>query len=769
MLLTAGVALSLGVGNVYGAPLSAPPRVLILDETVVGSATSLEALAASSAIPGCVVDIVSAANWPFIPATGLGGPTGYGFDSYRALIIGDPICNNYSASYLYAMTVLNSTKLTWTPVCSGNVIIEGVDNALHDQYGANTNGAAKTLERGIGFAVADTNRTGFYYAMSCYYDVGPTNAVLVPHLTAFGTFMTRNYGGVCFNDCHIVATHPIFTAPPIMSDADLSGWGCSTHEGFDVWPPNFIPLAIALTNGAFTASDGSNGVPYIVVRGEGVKVKSSIEINPPLATNNVGTPHTVCATLATNVFPKAGVAVTFTIVSGPNSVTNYTTLTDGTGTACFTYTGLGGPGTDYITASYLGTNDIKNTSGPSAKIWAGACLGFGCNATDCLADGSSWSWQICVTNLTASPVTSLSLSGLPAGINITPSTILLSPILNPGQATNLTFTVTSMSGPTNFCVLFTAIPEGGAGGAGGGTPCQVPYCLSLAACCNRVLTNQMTYTTTIAGTNYFNLQLTIQNITATPIKFVGLAADANCVTFNPPLVNLTLPAYGGPSPLFPTQTRTINIQVLRSTPCPGTNYFYLSTFNSNLVACCSSRLKLPTPKCISIIIPIDKAVVLTNTPVAFKAIATPTIINPCPFGTVIFYANAVAVGVADHEPYETTFTPTMPGAYTLTAVGMGTSGEFFESDPVELDVVEPPPTHNHFGPPGSLTAGVTGNTVSLNLLTEPGHQYTIEYRTNLSSGGWAPLTNFVGDGMQRVIQDSVTNDRSRYYRAVLQH
>jgi len=74
--------------QVWAVPVTTPPRVLILDETVSGGASSQEALAAQLAIPGCAVDVVSAANWTSIPGTGTGGPTGFGFDSYRAIIIG---------------------------------------------------------------------------------------------------------------------------------------------------------------------------------------------------------------------------------------------------------------------------------------------------------------------------------------------------------------------------------------------------------------------------------------------------------------------------------------------------------------------------------------------------------------------------------------------------------------------------------------------------------------------------------------------------------
>lgn len=748
----------LTVSPALAVPVTSPPRVLILDETVVGGATSQEALAAQLAIPGCAVDIVTAANWALIPATGFSGPTGFGFDKYRALIIGDPICNTSSSGYLAALSVLNGTKTTWTPMVTGNVIIEGVDNAFH---AGSLVGADKTLKRGIAFAVNDPTKTGLYYAMSCYYDytapaVTPT---LVPHLTGFGTFMTRNYNYVCFDDAHIVATHPVFTATPALTDSELSGWSCSTHEGFDVWPANFIVLAIALTNGTYTATDGSNGIPYILVRGEGVKVISTIDLNPPLATNNVGTTHTVCATLATNVFPKAGVPVTFTIVSGPNAVTNFTTLTDTNGTACFTYAGYGGPGVDIITASYTDSHDNVISSGPVTKIWVGACVGIGCENLECLADGS-WSYKFCVTNLGSAPVTSFSLA-TPSGITFTPSFFNLIPILNPGQSTNLSVIINSSNGPGKFCFLIDSHAE-----SPGTPPCAIPQCITLPTCCNRVITNSLTYVSTVGNVTTYNYSITLQNITGTPLKYVGFAADQSCVTFLPPLINLTLPAFGGPSMLLPSQTRTLNLQVQKTAPCPGTNTFWLSTFTSNLIACCSTKMVLPPARCVYLSSPYDGSVVLTNT--AVRMIAIPK--GPCPFSIIKFYWDTALVGIADLAPYETTYTPTVPGTYTLTAVATLATGEVETSDPVQITVLAPAASPDqHEGGGFSLTAGVTGTTVLLNVPTEAGHLYTLQYTTNLLSGQWQFLQTIPGDGSIKTVTDSVTNEGSRFYRAVSDH
>jgi hypothetical protein len=681
---------------VCATPTNSPPRVLILDETVYNGTNSQEAVAAQLAIPGCAVDVVSAANWYGIPGTGTGGPSGFGFDQYRAIIIGDPVCNYVTGSnYLAAMTALNATKAVWTPAAAGNVIIEGVDNAYHSSSEV---GADKTLKRGIAFAVNDPTKTGFYYAMSCYYDeffTMTTNAMLVPHLTGFGNFMVRGYGS-CFDDCHIVATHPVFTNAPALTDAELSGWSCSTHEGFNAWPGSFVVLAIALTNGAYTATDGSNGIPYILVRGEGVKVISSIELGPDNATNNIGTPHTVCATIATNVTPRTNVLVTFTISSGPNSVTNYSTVTDANGVACFTYTGNGGLGLDYITASYMNNLDQVITSGTVTKLWQGACVNLGCPALQCLSAGT-WTYSFCVTNLNGSPLTALSLFNAPTNVIFTPAVINLSPPLGVGQSTNLSVIINGPAALMNFCFSVGSYLTNGAA-----LNCSIPNCLSLPTCCNHVITNTLTFVSTVGLVSTYNYSITIQNVTGSPLKFVGFGAGQSCVTFLPTLLDLTLPAYGGPSLLLPGQTRTLNLQVQRTAPCPGTNEFYLSTLDSNLVGCCSTKLKLPPARCVGIGLPYDQSVVLTNTPVLLRAIA----IGPCGFSWVKFYDGATYLGDAVPAAgggYDLTVSGFAAGTHQLSAVAQledsgGGVGEVETSDPVDLMVLAPGGLPDQHGP-----------------------------------------------------------------------
>jgi hypothetical protein len=341
--------------------------------------------------------------------------------------------------------------------------------------------------------------------MSCFYDTTLT-PVVVPHLSGFGTFKVRGYG-TCFNDAHIVATHPIFTAAPPLTDAELSNWSCSTHEGFTVWPPSFTVLAIALTNALYTATDGTRGVPYIIARGNDLQAIGPISLGPNHATNDLGTTHTVCATLSTNVSPRTNVLVTFTISAGPNAVTNASFLTDSNGVACFTYTGNGGPGVDYIAATYTNNLGTVFSSATVSKLWVGTCVNIGCPALQCTADGT-WTYSFCVTNPGSLPLTALSLFNAPVGVTFTPSTIWLSPSLPPGQGTNLSVIINGPVAMTNLCFKFGASTTNEAV-----LDCSIPQCLNLPTCCTRLITNSLTFVSTIGSVSTYNYSVTLQNVT----------------------------------------------------------------------------------------------------------------------------------------------------------------------------------------------------------------------------------------------------------------
>jgi len=200
-------------------------------------------------------------------------------------------------------------------------------------------------------------------------DGTPTGLVVfafVALLGGFGTFTATGVG--CFNNAHIVATHPALTG---LTDSTLSNWSCSVHEGFDSWPLSFEVLAIAQGIGTvFTAPDGSVGTPYILARG--VAVISDILLTPATATNDLGTSHTVTATVTTNTpapgTPVVGTTVTFTIVGGPHTGTTGTAVTGAAGVATFSYSGTA-VGTDIIEATFVDARERTQRSNRVEKTW----------------------------------------------------------------------------------------------------------------------------------------------------------------------------------------------------------------------------------------------------------------------------------------------------------------------------------------------------------------------------------------------------------------
>ncbi len=298
-------------------------KVLILDSTVSGGAGSREATAATAAGEG--VDIVNGVQWAAM--------TTAQFAAYDAIVLGDPTCVGEPSPI--APAIANAS--TWEAAVDGNVILIGTDPVFHSSLP----GPVRLINNGVGFAVNDVGRTGLYLDLSCYYAFAGvmTPVPWMDGLSSFGSFQVRGqftFGTGCPARSHIVASAPVLAG---LTDADLSNWGCSTHESFDQFPADFAVLVINEDiSQTYTASDGTQGGPYILVRGREVHVISDITLTPASATNPVGAPHTVTATVTENGAPVVGAVVTFTVVAGPNSGLTGTGVTGPGGTATFTYT-----------------------------------------------------------------------------------------------------------------------------------------------------------------------------------------------------------------------------------------------------------------------------------------------------------------------------------------------------------------------------------------------------------------------------------------------
>ena len=348
------LALVTTVIGVLGATIASAASagtVLILSTSVTGGASSREAQAATAA--GHSVEIATPAQWA--------AKTAADFATYAALILGDPTCGGYGGVTAPYITAAEANRTVWSPVIDGNVVVIGTDEVFH-----HFQGGSQLTTSAVKFAADEAGKTGLMVSLSCYYhDVPPLTPV--PVLDQFGTgFKTSGVG--CYNNAHIVATHPALAG---LTDAALSNWSCSVHEAISAYPSDFLPLAIARGvggPGSMTFPDGSFGIPYILARGEDLRFISNIELSPETDVNPVGTPHTVTATVKENDAAVAGVAVTFTILSGPHAGLTGSGVTDANGKATFTYVGLAA-GTDTIEASYTDSRGTLQKSNRATKTW----------------------------------------------------------------------------------------------------------------------------------------------------------------------------------------------------------------------------------------------------------------------------------------------------------------------------------------------------------------------------------------------------------------
>jgi hypothetical protein len=218
---------------------TSPGRVLILDGTVSGGATSIEATKAASL--GFSVDIVTPAQWSTF--------TSADFARYRAIILGDPSC--VVGTSPIAAAIANAQ--VWEPVVNGNVVLVGTDPAFHWQF--RSTAAAKLLsDNAVTQATALQGATGAYISLSCYYVGAPPNTPL-SLLDGFSPGGFTVESGQEHDVAHITAP----SSPTLagLTDATLSGWMASIHEVIDKWPSDFEVLAV----------DPALGKPYILSRG----------------------------------------------------------------------------------------------------------------------------------------------------------------------------------------------------------------------------------------------------------------------------------------------------------------------------------------------------------------------------------------------------------------------------------------------------------------------------------------------------------------------
>lgn len=300
--------------------------------------------------------------------------SGSQFASYQLLVLGDPTCGSASA-----ISGAVSNEATWAPQVNGTMIVIGTDPIYHERSypgsGQTTPDPAKLVYQGLAYAGGQAGRTGLYLDLSCYYQSG-SNAD-APILDGLESGF-RLSGAGCTSAIHVVAAAQQLIG---VTDADLSNWGCSTHEYFTSWPSDFVPYVLDTTDtcpSPYSPPDGSaSGCPYIVARGGGISA-GGVTLTAPTA-GGIGTNQTLTAAVELDGSPVSGASVTLTCTSGACLGTTMNLTTDSNGNATYTYSSAT-PGTDVWQASYTPSGGSTTTSNASV-VWNRASTSLNASAT----------------------------------------------------------------------------------------------------------------------------------------------------------------------------------------------------------------------------------------------------------------------------------------------------------------------------------------------------------------------------------------------------
>jgi hypothetical protein len=332
------------VGNAEPVKSTSGPRAAVYETTLIFGRRSPEVHRA--ALAGLRPEVITGERWRTLTAAEFGG--------YEALVIGDSGC--HPPGELRPIAALLDTAHTWGSVVDGNVLVLGTDQTNH--YGHH---GGRVIEKGIAFAGAARGKTGAFISLGCFFQLAaPGTPLTLLDGIAPGGFTVK--GVECFDDAHLIATHPALEG---VTDAELAGWECSVHETFDRWPDDFQPLAIARdASPVYTAADGTRGTPYILARSPQLQPISDIRLTPAEGEGRVGTPHDVRA----QVDHAQDVQVRFAVVAGPHAGRTATVPLGADGIANWSYDGEH-LGVDTIEATFEASDGRVQRSNRVWRRW----------------------------------------------------------------------------------------------------------------------------------------------------------------------------------------------------------------------------------------------------------------------------------------------------------------------------------------------------------------------------------------------------------------
>ncbi|HEX4701039.1 MAG TPA: Ig-like domain-containing protein [Pseudonocardiaceae bacterium] len=192
-----------------------------------------------------------------------------------------------------------------------------------------------------------------------------TNLVTAPGVgedaLADANTFTRNAGGWCSS---ITATNSRGNTGNVEAYARTTNGGLAIYDGEDFWRTTGPSghLKQVFDNGLAQAFH-PDGLPC-------TNPATGIKLDPPTATDPVGTSQVETATVVdSSGKPRAGIAVSFSVLSGPDAGQTGSAVTNAAGEAQFTVSNNTGPSPDpdIVQASF--TDTITHSSNKTTIVW----------------------------------------------------------------------------------------------------------------------------------------------------------------------------------------------------------------------------------------------------------------------------------------------------------------------------------------------------------------------------------------------------------------
>lgn len=278
--------------------------------------------------------------------------------------------------------------------------------------------------------------------------------------------------------------------------------------------------------------------------------------------------------------------------------------------------------------------------------------------------------------------------------------------------------------------------------------------------CYRMLGKpRMQFTGTSGSNAWFTLTFTVQNSGPAAVRYLYLVAAQSCLVFQPPVIDLTQPAFGGTT--LPTNGfRTLTVPFKVGVGCPLPHRVTLGLFDSGFRECCARAFELPfsgavrlsgfesgtvfpRPAELSLRAQVDASLGARS----LRILADGREVARGTKSTVVapyrFPAEAAVAFVAEA---------------TLADDTTVTSDLLFALVPPRKPVPAPPSLGYDLTPSGLIV---------LRFATVNGRVHRIESTDSLGPAAWRPERSVVGDGLEASFVVDATLARARFFRVVI--